>query len=198
MRINYVLVDHENVGLESVELLKNEVFRLVVFVGALQPRIAFETAAAIQQLGQRAEYVKISGSGKNALDFHLAFYLGRLANQDPTGYFHLISNDKGFDPLVAHLTEQSVQVARRSAIADIPLIRASSATNAEGRAKLFAERLAKPGATHPKKMQTLSSAINALFSKQLSQEEVLAVIEQLVRLGKIAVNEQTKAVTYSA
>lgn len=198
MRINYVLVDHENVGLESVELLKNEVFRLVVFVGALQPRIAFETAAAIQQLGQRAEYVKISGSGKNALDFHLAFYLGRLANQDPTGYFHLISNDKGFDPLVAHLTEQSVQVARRSAITDIPLIRASSATNAEGRAKLFAERLAKPGATHPKKTQTLSSAINALFSKQLSPEEVLAVIEQLVRLGKIAVNEQTKAVTYSA
>ena len=173
-------------------------FWLVVFVGALQPRIAFETAAAIQQLGQRAEYVRISGIGKNALDFHLAFYLGRLANQDPTGYFHLISNDKGFDPLVAHLTEQSVQVARRSAIADIPLIRASSVTDAEGRAKLFAERLAKSGATHPKNCKHCQVRSTRFFRKQLSPEEVLAVVQQLVRLRKIAVDEQTKAVTYSA
>lgn len=67
MKINYVLVDHENVGLASVELLKNEVFRLVVFVGALQPQIAFETAAAIQQLARMIGLLYRCGSARGII-----------------------------------------------------------------------------------------------------------------------------------
>ena len=47
MKINYVLVDHENVGLDSVDLLKNQSFRLLVFVGALQNRISSAAASTV-------------------------------------------------------------------------------------------------------------------------------------------------------
>jgi hypothetical protein len=52
----------------------------------------------MQALGAKAQYVKISGNGSNALDFHIAFYIGHLGAVDPTAYFHIISKDAGFDP----------------------------------------------------------------------------------------------------
>ena len=53
----------------------------------------------MQALGDRANYVEIDGSGPNALDFHIAYYIGELATADPTGSFHVISKDKGSDPI---------------------------------------------------------------------------------------------------
>jgi hypothetical protein len=79
MRINYVLIDYENVQPSSLAGLDAEHFRVLVFVGANQNKLTFETAAAIQKLGPRAEYVKISGNGSNALDFHIAMRQTRYA-----------------------------------------------------------------------------------------------------------------------
>ena len=55
MRTNYVLIDFESVQPETLELLAHDRFRLLVFVGASQSKIPFETAAAVQTLGTRAE-----------------------------------------------------------------------------------------------------------------------------------------------
>ena len=52
----------------------------------------------LHEPGENGQYVKISGNGKNALDFHLAYYVGELATNDPEVYFHVISKDTGFDP----------------------------------------------------------------------------------------------------
>ena len=76
MRNNIVLIDFENVQPESLELLAQDHFRVLVFVGANQARLPFEVAASLQKLGARAEYIKISGNGSNALDFHIAYYVG--------------------------------------------------------------------------------------------------------------------------
>ena len=48
-------------------------------------------------------YVKISGTGPNALDFHIAFYIGQFAEKDPGANFYIVSQDAGFDPLLNHL-----------------------------------------------------------------------------------------------
>ena len=66
MRTNYVLIDFENVQPESLEQLTNDHFKVIVFVGASQVKLPFEVAASLQELGSRAEYVKISGNGSNA------------------------------------------------------------------------------------------------------------------------------------
>lgn len=70
MRKNYVFIDYENVQPERLSSLDQDHFKVMVFVGASQTRLAFESAAALQRMGSKAEYVKISGNGSNALDFH--------------------------------------------------------------------------------------------------------------------------------
>jgi hypothetical protein len=61
LRTNYVLIDHESVQPKALAMLDQDHFRLMVFVGAMQAKLNFETAAAVQRLGARAQYVKITG-----------------------------------------------------------------------------------------------------------------------------------------
>jgi hypothetical protein len=123
MRTNYVLIDFENVQPENLAVLNHEHFKVIVFVGANQAKVPFEVASALQSLGNRAEYVKISSSGSNALDFHIAYYLGQLAVKDPNACFHIISKDTGFDPLTDYMRTKGVSVIRKTMIEDIPFLK---------------------------------------------------------------------------
>lgn len=196
MRQNIVLIDFENVQPESVVALAQDHFRVLVFVGANQTKVPFETASSLQQLGSRAEYVKIAGSGSNALDFHIAYYIGKLAAADPTAYFHIVSKDTGFDPLIAHLKTNKVFAGRVKEIAEIPVIKLASKRSPAERVEIVLEKLRQPKITKPRTVKTLSSAIASYFQKQLSDDEVAAVIEGLAKTGVIAV--AGSRVTYAA
>jgi hypothetical protein len=82
---NYVLIDFENIQPKNLEILKKHPFNILVFVGENQVRIPFEMASALQEFGKEARYIKISGNGPNALDFHIACYLGQLSSEDKDG-----------------------------------------------------------------------------------------------------------------
>ncbi len=113
-----VLIDFENVQPHSLELFAREDFRVIVFVGANQSKLPFDTVAAVQQLD--AEYIQISGNGYNALDFHIAYYIGALAKDQPSARFTIISKDAGFDPLIAHLKAKKIRVSRFCGVRDMP------------------------------------------------------------------------------
>jgi hypothetical protein len=79
----------------------DESFRAIIFVGANQnPPKASRMPA---QRFSRVDFLKISGTGKNALDFHIAFQLGRTFETAPDTHCFVLSGDKGFDPLLNHL-----------------------------------------------------------------------------------------------
>jgi hypothetical protein len=82
-------------------------------VGANRKTLNFPMVNAVQSLGSNGSYVQISGHGPNALDFHIAYYIGKLSSANPDGYFHIVSNDKGFDPwrhvVVGHYTLKASQ-----------------------------------------------------------------------------------------
>ena len=105
---NYVLIDFENVQPNNLEILKKHPFTIFVFVGENQAKIPFGTAKALQEFGKEAKYIKISGNGPNALDFHIACYLGQLSSQDNGGYYYIVSKDKGFDPLITSIGGEAV------------------------------------------------------------------------------------------
>ena len=176
MRTNIVLIDFESVQPESLVALEYDHFKVIVFVGASQAKVPFEVATALQRMGEKAEYVKISGHGKNALDFHIAFYIGHLAAQDPNAYFHVISKDGGFEPLIQHLKSRKIFCSRSPSIADIPLVKAGNRKTPAERAHLFIEKLRQPKVTRPRAVKTLSSAIAAFFQKQITEAEIKAVI----------------------
>jgi hypothetical protein len=187
LRINYVLIDYESVQPEALSVLDEEHFRLIVFVGATQAKVAFETAAALQRMGDRASYVKISGSGPNALDFHIAFYIGQLALVEGSPYFHIISKDTGFDPLIRHLKDRRILAARWRDVAEIPLLKVSNAKSPPEKLAIIVEHLKSRGAARPRKVKTLTNTIGALFQKQMSEEELFALIAELQARGLVSV-----------
>jgi septum formation topological specificity factor MinE len=188
-RTNYVLIDYESVQPNQLELLNRDGFVAYVFVGKAQTRLSFETVAAIQDLGERAKYIKISGAGPNALDFHIAFYIGQIGATDPDAFFHIISKDKGFDPLIEHLRERKVFSVRSETIGEIPIIRASTAKTTKERMVLAIDRL-RSGNSRPKTLPALRSAIDAILYKQVGEPELQAVIDQMVKAGYVTVTNE--------
>jgi len=195
MRSNIVLIDFENVRPDSLQLLASEHFRVLLFVGANQTKLPFETVEAIQKLGVKAEYIKIAGNGPNALDFHIAYYIGTLAATEPAAYFHIVSRDTGFDPLIQYLKNKKVLAARVEAIGEIPLVKVATAKSPAERIQIYADKLAK--ATKPGTLKSLKSDIASYFRKQLSDAEVAAIVDGLIRRGFISVAGDT-TVTYAA
>ena len=189
MRINYVLIDLENVQPASLAGLDAEFFKVLIFVGASQTKIPFELASVAQRLGERAAYIKISGNGSNALDFHVAYYIGRLAQQDPTAYFHIISRDTGFDPLIQHLKTQKIGATRSKDISEIPLLKAANSKTLQEKAAVVIGNLKQRGASKPRTVKTLSSTILSLFQKQLPGEELTLLLAELQSAGAITITE---------
>ena len=120
MKTNYVLIDYENVQVKSLELLQGDHFRVRVFLGKNNSKLHRELVIAMHSLGDRAQYVELESSGSNALDFYIAYYLGLLVASDPTGTFHIISKDTGFDPLIQHLKSRKVMAVRSASIEEMP------------------------------------------------------------------------------
>ncbi len=189
MRPNIVLIDFESVQPASLEVLAADHFRLKVFVGATQIKLPFDLVTAIQRMGERAEYIKIAGVGPNALDFHIAYYIGRIASDEPEAFFHVISKDTGFDPLIRHLKNKKIFCGRWQSLEDIPAVKAAQEMSPEERAGLFLSMLLQPKATKPRTEKTLRSAVAAHFHRQLTEEEVSAVITALQAPGHITIAE---------
>ena len=190
MKNNYILIDYENVQPKDLPVLNDRVFKVIVFVGANQTKVPFELASALQALGDQAEYVKIDGNGSNALDFHIAFYIGQIAERDPKAYFHIISKDTGFDPLVRHLKKKKIFVQREKSLSEIPYVRISNSTSQDEKIDAIVKSLAARGHARPRKVRTLANTINALFLKTLNDSEVIMLIEQLRKRKYISIENE--------
>lgn len=188
MKKNYVLIDFENVQPASIAALGAEHFEVIVFCGANQTKVPLDLAMTMQRMAPRARYLQIAGHGANALDFHIAFYIGELAAKDPAAFFHIISKDKGFDPLVAHLKTRSIFAARSASIGEIPLLKAAGAKTPDDRLKAAVENLSQRGNSRPRTIKTLTSTLSALFNKQLSEPEIATLIDRLAKARLIAID----------
>ena len=169
-------------------------FNIFVFVGANQKKISYDLAVKMQSFGEDAKYIKISGNGQNALDFHIAFYIGQLSVQDPKGFFHIISKDTGFDPLVSHLRSQKIRVQREKDLAEIPVLRISSATNYNEKISAIVKNLSGRGQSRPRKIKTLANTINSLFTQKLNENELNDIINELNNKEYIVIKDSS--VTY--
>lgn len=209
MNMNYVLIDLENIQPEHLSVLTGQNFKVLVFVGQNQSKISFDLVSAVQHLGKNAEYIKIQGNGPNALDFHIAFYIGQFSVENKDAHFHIISKDKGFDPLIKHLESKKIRVHRHKAVSEIPLPKpakvkketahvskpASAAITAE-RVQKIVEFLTARGSAKPRKLKTLSNSINSFFKKSLTENELSALIDELVKRGIVVVSSNQTNVSY--
>lgn len=210
MKTKYVLIDYENVQPTTLEALEADHFTVIVFVGANQTKVTLDTAAALQRKGNKAEYIRISGNGPNALDFHIAFYIGLLATQEPAAHFHIISKDKGFDPLIQHLETKQIHVSRSVDVkkilspkapsqetskdkpaADVKKTsppKASSKKAPTGKLAIIVANLRTRGTSKPRSVKTLKSTMSSIFPKKLPEKELAVLFEELQAEGFIKVD----------
>ena len=181
MRTNYILIDFESVQTGSLEQLTHDHFNVKVFVGPHQTKLPFELAESLQRFGSRAEYIRISGHGPNALDFHIAYYIGRLAVAEPSACFHIISKDTGFDPLIEHLKLKKICAGRVDTVADIPFVKTSE------RIDIILNKLRRLNGTKPATVKTLQSTIASFFQNKLSEAEIGQLVHILKKQGYLEV-----------
>ena len=186
---NTVLIDLECVQPATLASLASGDYRVLIFVGKTQAKLGFDLVASAQRLGDRVEYIKLSGAGPNALDFHIAFYIGLIASASPATHFHIVSKDTGFDPLIKHLKSLGLKASRWSSIDEIPALRKTKGKSPNGVAGRFVEMLRQPKSTKPRTPQTLERALQAFGQNQLSEAEVHSAIQSMRDRGIIAVTD---------
>lgn len=100
MKELHALVDFENVhpSLEELAKLAPGFTDVWLFHGPHQAKQAQQLAAN----HERVTLVSHSGKGKNALDFHLSFYLGYVVAKHPAANLVVVANDKGYDSMIGH------------------------------------------------------------------------------------------------
>ncbi len=188
MRTNYVLVDFENVQPKDLGLLKDGPFKVKVFLGPNQSKIPVAVATTLQSLGSNAEYVALETAGNNALDFHVAYYIGVLSTEDPTAYFHIISKDSGFDPLIKHLKGKKIYAQRSTCVADIPYFKPSLPATPEAQIEIVVADLIRRKASKPRTQKTLLSTLHALFKKELSEQQLAQLFTSLCSRGVVKID----------
>ena len=160
-------------------MLEAHPFKVFVFIGANQMKLPRNTVVSMQALGEKAKYIEIEGSGPNALDFHIAYYVGELAASDSKGSYYVVSRDKGFDPLIRHLKDRNVRIRRVKDLAEIPNLRIPEKTKKSEMIDLIVKNLADRGHARPRKVKTLQNTIANIISDKLNDGELAALVAEL-------------------
>ena len=110
---SHLLIDWENVQPRGPELraLAPEGSDVWLFHG---PQQKVDASSHLLAFGARnVILVPRSGTGKNALDFQLSYYIGYISARQPQGRFVVVSNDTGYDPMLEHARELGFDARRR-------------------------------------------------------------------------------------
>src|SRR6266516_2664312 len=151
-RTNYIFVDFENVQETDLDRIANKPVKVRLILGARHKSLPVKLVKLIQKYSDQVRLVETELNGKNSLDFVLAYEIGVESEKEPTGYFHILSRDKGFDALIRHLKNKDVLAARHAAFSEIPVL-----MNLAGRVRLLAAYFKANQASRPKRRKTLES-----------------------------------------
>lgn len=117
--INHIFLDFENVHEIDLSIFDGKTVHFTLLVGVQKKNLDCSVVEGLIQNSAAVNLVKLERNGKNALDFALAYYVGRAAVTDPTAYFHIISKDKGYDAMIEHMRERSLQIRRHDGFAEL-------------------------------------------------------------------------------
>ncbi|MDP3619410.1 MAG: PIN domain-containing protein [Ramlibacter sp.] len=94
------MLDYENVQPTEGDLraMVPDASQLWVFHGPHQRHVEQRFAS----FGADVTAVPISKTGRNALDFHLSFYMGYIASRNQASPIVVVANDKGYGPMLEH------------------------------------------------------------------------------------------------
>lgn len=142
----HVLLDFENVqpDADALRALVPDLAQVWLFHGPQQKDPGKRLA------GLPVTLVPISKTGKNALDFHLTFYVGYIMSRHPDDKIVVVANDRGYEPMLMHARTMGFDVRLQT---HVPAKRTAAAKRAPAAKKAAPARktpAAKKAAPHTK------------------------------------------------
>lgn len=173
----YVYVDYENMGnIKTLVPIEGQYF---FFIGSNQNSIPKSLVLATK--GTKVEWVAVEGSGKNALDFHIAYYLGLNAKENVKHY--ILSKDKGYDPLIASINKKAKQdiVKRIISMDDLKHKDETEKEESPDFKTLVHKINSVAKVRRPKSESKLKTFITGQIFPQMSDENIMKLIDELYR-----------------
>jgi hypothetical protein len=195
-----LLVDFENVGKIDLTAVPEGV-RVALFFGAAQKSVPREFMEAALKLRERFEHVNAAGQGKNALDFHIAYYLGEYLTKSPRTECVILSRDKDFAPLVKHLVLRGFAVRTANTLRDAFPGRPAETRRGTPAREPAREQARAPTAPQedalqwlagraknrlPRTRKALAADLYSHFSKKRSEADIQATIDRLLAAGHLS------------
>lgn len=103
--MKHILIDYENIQPKSFDDIEVNGCHIWLFLGVNQQRsLPLELVETLLRFdNDTVHIIKMQHAGKNALDFYLSFYLGKISEIDPKADVCILAKDSGYDILVEHL-----------------------------------------------------------------------------------------------
>ena len=188
------LIDHENLSKIDLTQVPGGA-RAMLFLGANDASVKRTLLTGAVKLGERLKLVEIEGSGKNALDFHIAFYLGEILTRTPTAKCVVLSKDQGFVPLVKHLSARGFNVDQVDELATVKVAKAKSAPAEDPHYAHVLKGLKKQDKRAlPHTLEKLQKHVANLVKGRGVDEHVPKLVKRLFKDG--LVKEEGTALTY--
>jgi hypothetical protein len=165
------------------------------------------------EVAQRGDETKLRADHADSL----AYYVGQAVAADSTGFFHIISRDAGYDPLIEHLRSKHIRARRHDDFTSltftgpakpqaattpvlVPKRKLQSQPEAQpsaldGRETQVLEHLRKPTTSRPRSEKKLVSYLVAYLGRGMTEVEALGLIKYLSQAGHLAIDEKGQ-VTY--
>jgi hypothetical protein len=156
-----LLIDYENVQNINLSEIEGADCKVYIFTGSSQNKIPIELVRSAQALGDRLDWVRIDGNE-----------------------YVILSRDKGFDPLIKHITREKVSCKRISGISEIGPIKRTKGPDAEY-GKVIANLKKIEKGQRPRNKKTLRQHIKSLVGKTQSEEKLAQIVDRLFATKQI-------------
>jgi hypothetical protein len=213
---HFVFVDFENVPEADLSAIRGQPVQVTLLFGKNQKKLELELVKQIKEFAAQVELVEVGASGHNALDLTLACYLGRAIERSPRANFAIVSKDKDFAPMIAHLLGHEIEIARYDSFTALPFLfhrkpvpspkSASGAKTATPAAKKPVEdrytkvlaRLKNPlSSNRPATRKALLAHLKASLGKESTDLKVDELFRRLCEAGVLGIDANDR-VYYAA
>ena len=106
-----IFIDFENLQKIDVSQFDSKV-KIIVMVGLNQDIKVYEFVKNLLTKISSIELIKVNGQGPNALDFFIAFYIGKYFDNIKESEIIIYSKDTGYDQLIKHLDGYGISIKR--------------------------------------------------------------------------------------
>jgi len=103
--MKHILIDYENIQPKSFDNVEVAQCHVWLFLGVNQQKsLPLELVETLLRFDNKnVHIIKMQHAGRNALDFYLSFYLGKISEIDSKADVCILARDSGYDILVEHL-----------------------------------------------------------------------------------------------